>query len=100
VDETGQNDSPGFTFVEKDGPVYAEPIPVQRGLSGYVIATGKALLVNDLDELDNIDIVHAGDPESSRSVLAVPMRLGGRSLACFPARATSRVNIMKMTCKP
>jgi len=77
VDESGQMIHPVY-FVEKDRPVLVEPIPVQRGLSGHVIATGKALLVNDLDELDKIDIVHVGDPESSRSVLAVPMQLGGK----------------------
>jgi GAF domain-containing protein/ActR/RegA family two-component response regulator len=77
LDETGQMIHPVY-FVEKDIPVFAEPIPVERGLSGYVIATGNSLLVNDLDELDKIDIVHAGNPETSRSVLAVPMRLGGK----------------------
>lgn len=77
MDEARQMIQPVY-FVEKDKPVFADPIPAERGLSGHVIATGQPLLVNDLDELEQIDIVHAGDIESSRSVLAVPMRLGGK----------------------
>lgn len=78
-DEVAQLITPVY-FVELGKPVNAEPIPAGRGLSGHVIATGKPFLANDQDDLEGIDIVHAGDTETSRSVLAVPMRLGDRIL--------------------
>ncbi len=54
-------------------------IPAHRGLSGYVINTGKSLYIEDmLEKLDSIDSIRVGDKEEVRSILAVPMRLGDK----------------------
>lgn len=63
-------------FMDRGYPVDAPPIPVGTGLSGHVISTGEALLINDRDELGDIQIIQAGDAEATRSILAVPLRLG------------------------
>ena len=48
------------------------------GLSGHVITTGKSLCVTDMEQVQDIDVIHFGDPEHVRSFLAVPLRLGNR----------------------
>lgn len=57
--------------------------PVDRlsGLSGYVVTSGQALLINDIEqEATDMQGLHFGEPSSVRSVLAVPMRLGDQVL--------------------
>lgn len=63
-------------FMDRGRPVSAPPIPAGKGLSGHVISTGEALLVNDREVLGDIQVMRAGDVEATRSILAVPLRLG------------------------
>lgn len=63
-------------FVDRGHPIDAPPIPTGTGLSGHVISTGETLLINNRDELEDIQVARAGAAEASRSILAVPLRLG------------------------
>lgn len=63
-------------FHDRGNPVQASAIPVGNGLSGHVISTGKPLLVGDRDQLSDLGVVRAGEPDATRSILAVPIRLG------------------------
>ncbi len=59
----------------------------QRGVSGSVIASGKVLLINDLErDGSEINLVPFGDPPQVRSVLAAPMRLGNRIFGMLSAQ--------------
>ncbi len=53
-------------------PFYAERIPMGRGVTGTVAATGRPLIVPDVTKHDNYILV---DPEM-RSEMAAPMRIG------------------------
>ncbi len=50
-------------------------IPRGTGLSGQVFKKGETLFISDLAQ-STADYVHFGDPQSVRSVLAVPLRQG------------------------
>ncbi|HEX9617229.1 MAG TPA: GAF domain-containing protein [Anaerolineales bacterium] len=65
-------------FYDRGGLVQAGSIPEGHGLSGHVIATGKPLLVGDRDQIGDLEVARAGDPEPSRSILAVPIHLGDK----------------------
>ena len=74
-------------FMDRSGPVKAEPIPAQRSLSGHVISTGESLLINDRKELGDIDVEQAGDSEAACSILAVPLRLGGKNFGMLSCQS-------------
>ncbi|RPI86877.1 MAG: GAF domain-containing protein [Chloroflexi bacterium] len=68
----------------------ARPIsfPVDRGLSGAVIASGKSLYIRDLPVDGNtVDSIRVGDKEDVRSIIAVPMRLGGKVIGMLSAQS-------------
>jgi GAF domain-containing protein/ActR/RegA family two-component response regulator len=77
LEKGGQRLVPVY-FVEKGKSIKAEPIPPNRGLSGHILSTGEAMLIDDVEELSAVDIVHAGEKEQVHSLLAVPLRLGGK----------------------
>jgi GAF domain-containing protein/ActR/RegA family two-component response regulator len=77
LDEKQQAIVPVY-FVDRDLPVKAGPIPPGSGLSGRVIATGESFLIDDFSQIGEISVARAGDRDSARSVLAVPIRLGGK----------------------
>ena len=52
--------------------------PMGSGLSGKIIETGKALLINDLKETPLPEGIDFGEGELVRSILAVPLRLGNK----------------------
>lgn len=79
-------------MVDKSGRVPALSLPADQGLSGHVIATGKSMIIDDIIDFDEVETIQFGDPEDVRSILAVPMRLGGKILGmlsaqCYQARA-------------
>ncbi len=77
LDEARQEIIPAY-LVDRGKPIEANPILTQEGLSGYVIATGKALLINDPQQFEEMQIVWAGEADAVQSILAVPLRLGGK----------------------
>lgn len=65
-----------------------ERVPYGVGLSSEVIRTGKPYLTADATLEAQIDFVEAGDEtESTRSILAVPMIVGGRALGMLSAQS-------------
>lgn len=63
-----------------------------EGLSGYVIATGETLMIDDLLDYEGVESIQFGDEEDVRSLIAVPIRLGGRTtgfLSCQSYRPNS-----------
>lgn len=65
-----------------------ERIPFGQGMSTEVIQSGKPMLIANADE-SRINFVQAGDSdeESTKSILAVPMILGGRALGMLSAQS-------------
>ena len=64
-------------------------LPRGKGLSGYVIRTGKPVLTHDFyqqENLKSVDVVHFGSENHIRSVLAVPMRLGDKVIGMLSAQ--------------
>ncbi|HYT80331.1 MAG TPA: ATP-binding protein [Actinomycetota bacterium] len=72
-----------FTILLRDGddlivkgmygmPFYEERIPLGKGITGTVAATGRALIVQDVTKHDNYVLVDA----EMRSEMAAPMRIG------------------------
>jgi GAF domain-containing protein len=73
--------------VDKTGLVEHNPVPLGEGLSSYVITTGSPILAGDITLEDGLDAIHFGDPESVRSVLAVPLRIGGKIFGMLSAQS-------------
>lgn len=65
-------------LVDHSGRMKPRRLSRDQGLSGHVITTGKSLHIADMEQMEGIDVVHFGDPEHMRSILAVPLRLGNR----------------------
>lgn len=61
-------------------------IPRGAGLSGQVIETGETILIPDLVQ-SNTNRIHFGDPQSVRSVLAVPLRQGEHVFGMISAQS-------------
>lgn len=61
-------------------------IPITRGISGYVITTGEPLLIDNLAESD-LDVINFGFPQQVSSLLAVPLRHGGKVVGMMSAQA-------------
>lgn len=80
-------------LIDRAGRARGERIPANCGLSGQVIASGISLCIKDvLEETGSragmpLDSVHFGDDEEVRSVLAVPMHLGGKVIGMLSAQS-------------
>lgn len=89
VDEPYQQINPVY-LVDRGQVIQAQPIPVDRGLSGYVISTGKALHIGDSDQIRGLDAHWVGEPDETRSILAVPISLGGKVFGMLSAQSYLR----------
>jgi PAS domain S-box-containing protein len=66
-----------FAYLYDEGKRWpSEHSPVGSGLSGKIIETGKALIINDLQSTPLVEGIIFGEGEEVRSLLAVPLRLG------------------------
>jgi diguanylate cyclase (GGDEF)-like protein/PAS domain S-box-containing protein len=79
MDET-QQEIEAVYMVDRQGQTPAQRFPLGTGLSGYIIRTGKSVLINDFDNGFEFDIQHFGDPAQIEAFLAVPMRRQDSSL--------------------
>lgn len=86
LDEAAQEIDPVY-LVDRDQMIQAARIPSHRGLSGYVIATGKSLHIGSPDQLKDIDAEWAGETGETRSILAVPITLGGKVFGMLSAQS-------------
>ena len=62
-------------------------------MSGYVIASGMSLIIHDMLEeeqkarQEGLEFIHFGSPDIIRSILAVPMRLGGEVIGSISTQS-------------
>ncbi len=64
-----------------------ERAPFGKGLSSEVIRTGKPILLTDATK-SNLEIIRRGEEDdNTRSILAVPMTIGGRALGMLSAQS-------------
>ncbi|TFG65579.1 MAG: GAF domain-containing protein, partial [Anaerolineales bacterium] len=73
--------------VDNTGRQGHNPVPLGEGLSSHVILTGLPVLASDISQLNELDAIHFGDPESVRSVLAIPLRIGGKIFGMLSAQS-------------
>lgn len=85
-DET-QGDYHGVYLYDKSGHCPAQRVPRGTGLSGIVIPSGKTLVIDDYAAQSEICAVHFGDPEHTRSILAVPLRRGDKTIGMVATQA-------------
>ena len=71
---------------DKGGRHPSQRLPRGSGLSGKVIEQGRTLVIEDYP-LSNLPTVHFGDPESVRSILAVPLRQGQHVLGMISTQS-------------
>lgn len=65
-----------------------ERVPFGKGMSSEVISSGKPFLVADATQDTATDYVQAGDEEeNTKSILAVPMILGGKALGMLSVQS-------------
>jgi GAF domain-containing protein len=76
LQDEDQEDLIPVYFMDRNGPVKTDLIPVYQELSAHITATGESLLINSHEDLANLSLEDSADTESS--ILAVPLRLGGR----------------------
>ncbi len=74
-------------LVDRDGRWPAKRFPRDGGLSGYVIARGETVLIDDLDVHHDFSASYFGTEVSVRSVLAVPFRSEDRVAGMISAQS-------------
>ncbi|MEJ2709889.1 MAG: GAF domain-containing protein [Anaerolineales bacterium] len=75
-------------LIDQQGRSPNQRFPADRGISGRIVQSGKSIYIPDmLEELGKVDAVHFGDPVVVRSILAVPMRLGGEITGMLSAQS-------------
>ena len=81
------NEIEGVYLIDDDKRAPITRIPVDQGLSGRVISTGKPLLLHGAEVVESMDSVVYGKPSTPLSILAVPMVLGGRTIGMLSAQS-------------
>jgi GAF domain-containing protein len=74
-------------LVDKGGKWPAVRSPSSAGLSGYVIKTGRPLIITDLERHPFHQGIHFGDDDEVRSILAVPIHSGEGVIGMISAQA-------------
>lgn len=89
-----QNDAIEAVYLtDRNGRAKNQFFPAREGMSGYVITHGKSLIIRDmLVEEQNaretgLEFIHFGSPDIIRSILTVPMRLGGNVIGAISAQS-------------
>ncbi len=73
---------------DRSGRAPGQIIPEGRGLSSQVIRSARPIYISDTCAGESLgDVVHFGDPDEVRSVLAVPMRLRGQVAGMLSAQS-------------
>jgi diguanylate cyclase (GGDEF)-like protein/PAS domain S-box-containing protein len=89
-----QSDSIEAVYLtDRNGRAKKQVIPAGTGMSGYVIASGKSLIIRDMlveeenTRTEGLEFIHFGSPDVIRSILAVPMRLGGNVIGTISTQS-------------
>ncbi len=86
LDEENQ-EIEGVYLMDRDRRVPNQRLPLGKGLSGKVIATGEPLLIHGAENVREAGGVTYGDLGTPQSILAVPMRLGDRVIGMLSAQS-------------
>jgi diguanylate cyclase (GGDEF)-like protein len=73
-------------LVDKEGRAASKRIPQHQGLSGKVLATGESIYIEDYDPINDTVGVQFGSEQHTRSILAVPLRLGEEIIGMISAQ--------------
>ncbi len=76
----------GAYLFDEDGRSPSFDIPYGESFTGRVVQTGETLLIGDM-EAAGLKRVHFGSPQHARSVLAVPLRVGGQTIGSLSVQA-------------
>jgi diguanylate cyclase (GGDEF)-like protein len=80
-------------LTDRGGRAKSQVFSAGEGMSGYVIANGKSLIIHDLLEeeqnarREGLEFIQFGSPDVIRSILAVPMRLGGEVIGAISTQS-------------
>ena len=77
-------------MIDRGKRISADRVPFGQGMSSQVISTGKPVLISNSEQANDINTVLAGssdDEEETRSIVAVPMTLGGKTLGMLSAQS-------------
>ena len=86
-DETA-NEVDAVYLYDRGKRLPGEKVPFGKGLSSKVISSGKPFLIVDATKDTATDYVQAGDEtDTTKSILAVPMILGGKALGMLSAQS-------------
>src|SRR6185436_19237218 len=72
--------------VEEDQRYAPKRVPANAGFSGFVISEGRSIILHNEDEIDQRRVVRFGSPMHVQSVVAVPMRTGGKIIGMISAQ--------------
>jgi len=84
------NEIEAVYLVDRKGRSPSLRIPFYQELSGRIISSGEAILVHDFLEsnlMNDVDMIHFGDPDHIRAFLAVPMRLGDKVVGMLSSQS-------------
>ncbi len=80
------NEVEGVYLFDRQGRSPSIRLPFGKGFSSRVINSGETILIADDFDAD-VDAVHFGSKERVRSILAVPMRVGGKIIGVISAQS-------------
>jgi diguanylate cyclase (GGDEF)-like protein len=80
-------------LTDRGGRTKNQVFPAGEGMSGHVIASGNSLIIHDMlveeqkARQKGLEFIHFGSPDVVRSILAVPMRLGGEIIGAISTQS-------------
>jgi diguanylate cyclase (GGDEF)-like protein/PAS domain S-box-containing protein len=74
-------------LVDKRGRIPVNRMSDDQGLSGHILKTGEPIYIENYPETQEIKAVSFGDPELSKSILAVPLRLGDKVIGMLSTQS-------------
>ncbi len=81
------NEIEAVYLIDREGRTPNFRVPRDQGLSGRVLALGKSVYIKDVDEEQGFGGIHFGSQDHTRSVLAVPLRLGDRIIGMISTQS-------------
>ncbi len=74
-------------LIDRGGRSPNTRIPIDQGLSGRVLASGKSIHIEDIEKENGFEGTHFGEEDYTRSILAVPLRLGDRIIGMLSTQS-------------
>ncbi|HPD06952.1 MAG TPA: PAS domain S-box protein [Candidatus Bipolaricaulis sp.] len=84
---TGEDEAEAVYLVDKGGRYPPERMPPGEGLTWHVLSTGKPVVLSDVTAGVPFERRRFGSKESVRSILAVPLRIGERTVGMLATQS-------------